>query len=224
LSATRARARKRNPGRRQGLPLFPIAIGTIVALGVLAIILTVSSNKDSNSSDETRPVTVEGTPLPRMPQDPANDPAIGMTAPTIAGESFAGDAVKITDDGRAKVIAFVAHWCPHCRNEVPRLSTYFKDTGMPAGVDFYFVSTNADSNQANYPPSAWLKREGVSNIPTIVDDAKKKAYATYGAGGFPYLVFVDKGNKVALRTAGELPEGSYDTYFNALASGAPPAP
>jgi hypothetical protein len=47
---------------------------------------------------------------------------------------------------------------------------------------------------------------------------------TYGGGGFPYLVFVNKDNKVALRTTGELPDGSYDKYFNALASGAPLTP
>ena len=220
MNATKARARKRNAGRRQGLPLFPIIMGAIVVLGVLAIVLTVSSGKTDNTADETRPVTIQGDPLPAVPRGGV-DPAVGMAAPTIAGENFTGDAVKIGNDGRAKVIAFVAHWCPHCQIEVPKLSAYFEDTGMPENVDFYFVSTSAKSSDANYPPSAWLKREGVSNVPTVVDDGKDKAHLTFGGGGFPYLVFIDKDNKVALRTTGELQDGAYDIYFNALANGQP---
>ncbi len=221
MSATKARARNRNAGRRQGLPLFPIAIGAIVVLGVVAIVLTVSGGDDDGSEAETRPVTISGSPLPTMPDDGSTDPAIGMAIPDIKGEDFTGKEVEVEDDGRAKVIAFVAHWCPHCQKEVPVISAYLDDTGMPEGVDLYFVSTSVDSGQGNYPPSAWLKREGVGDVPTVVDDAKTKAYLNYGAGGFPFIVFVDKDNKVALRTTGELPAGSYDQYFNALASGAP---
>lgn len=224
MNATRTRAGNRNTGRRQRLPLFPIAIGVIVLLGILAIVLTASSGDDGGSSDETRPVTLQGNPLPQMPADGSADPAIGMPAPEIAGENFAGDPVTISDDGRAKVIAFVAHWCPHCQKEVPKLSAYLDESGMPEGVDLYFVATSTSSDQPNYPPSAWLKREGVSGVPTVVDDDKNKAHLTYGGGGFPYLVYVDKDDNVALRTAGELPDGSYDRYFNALANGVPLAP
>ena len=223
MNASKARARQRRGGRSQGLPLFPIAIGAIVLLGIVAIVLTVSgSDGGTGKSTETRPVTVSGELLPAVPQQQGTpDPAIGKTAPTLAGENFAGEAVTIKNDGRPKVIAFVAHWCPHCQKEVPRLSDYFKKTGMPAGVDFYFVSTSVDPGKNNYPPSSWLKREKVDNVPTIVDDAKSKALIAFGGGGFPFLNFIDKNGKVVLRTEGELPDGAYDQYFNALAKGQP---
>ncbi len=218
MNATKARARSRHAGRSQGLPVFPLAIGLILVLGIVAIILTVASGDDS-ASDETRPVTIQGAALPQMQE--GGDAAIGMAAPAIAGEDFDGEPVKIEADGRAKAIAFVAHWCPHCQVEVPKLSDYLDGPGLPEGVDLYFVSTSVDSGQGNYPPSAWLKREGVGDVPTVVDDAKTKAYITYGAGGFPFMVFLDADNNVALRTTGELPDGSYERYFTALANGEP---
>jgi hypothetical protein len=30
---------------------------------------------------------------------------------------------------------FVAHWCPHCQREVPRVADYLKTQGLPAGYD-----------------------------------------------------------------------------------------
>ena len=220
MSATKARARSRHGGRNQGLPLFPIAIGTIVLLGIIAIVATVAGGGDGGS-EETRPVTVSGESLPAMVESGQPDPAVGLAVPTIAGENFDGDAVTIENDGRAKVIAFVAHWCPHCQKEVPRISDYLDETGMPDNVDLYFVSTDSSAGKNNYPPSAWLRREGVDDVPTVVDDGKVKAYRAFGAGGFPFMIFVDAEGNVALRTTGELPEGSYETYFDALANGEP---
>ena len=49
MSATKARARNRNAGRRQGLPLFPIAMGASVVLGVGAFVLTGSGGDDEVS-------------------------------------------------------------------------------------------------------------------------------------------------------------------------------
>ena len=34
-------------------------------------------------------------------------------------------------DGKAKAIFFVAHWCPHCQAEIPRLSEWLKTHGLP---------------------------------------------------------------------------------------------
>ncbi|MCZ7535777.1 MAG: redoxin domain-containing protein [Acidimicrobiia bacterium] len=221
MNATKARAQRRHAGRNKGLPLFPLAIGLVVLLGIVAIIVTVAGSDDS-AADETRPVTVDGEPLPQMPD--GADPAIGMTAPAIRGENFAGEPVKIEADGRAKAIAFVAHWCPHCQAEVPKLADYLDGPGLPEGVDLYFVSTSVDSGQGELPAVGLARAQGVGDVPTVVDDAKTKAYISYGAGGFPFMVFLDADNKVVLRTTGELPDGSYEQYFGALAAGTPLAP
>ena len=47
-------------------------------------------------------------------------------SPPSPASDFDGDDITIgADDGTAKVILFVAHWCPHCQAEVPR------DQGAP---------------------------------------------------------------------------------------------
>ena len=54
--------------------------------------------------------------LPPYDATLAEDPAVGMTIPTVTGTDFDGNDITITgDDGKAKVIVFVAHWCPHCQ-------------------------------------------------------------------------------------------------------------
>ena len=76
----------------------------------------------------------------------------------------------------------------------------------------------------HYPPSSWLASEGVGDVPTIADDENSSALAAYGAGGFPYMVYLDGTNKVLLRTAGEYgddPE-QFTPIFQSLASGEAP--
>ena len=166
-------------------------------------------------------MTVTGEPLPKFEQT-RDDPAVGAAAPILDGSNFAGDPVTIpAADGKAKAIFFVAHWCPHCRDEIPRLSEWLKTHGLPAGVDIALVSTRVDESPVNFPPSAWLAREGVGNLPVIADDGDSTAYYAYGAGGLPYIVYLDKDNKVALRTEGEYgndPE-IYTDVFAKLAAG-----
>jgi hypothetical protein len=56
----------------------------------------------------------------------------------------------------------------------------------------------------NYPPSAWLEREGWTS-PVVVDDRASTVGATFGVTGYPYFVFVDGNGRVAHRASGELP-------------------
>ena len=64
----------------------------------------------------------------------------------------------------------LAHWCPSCQAEVPRLVDYLDSTGMPEGVRIVALSTSIDAARPNYPPSAWLDREEWT-APTMIDDA-----------------------------------------------------
>ena len=52
---------------------------------------------------------------------------------------------------------FLAHWCPHCQAEVPRIVTLAK-AGAFDGLDVASVATGTSSQYPNYPPSAWLAR------------------------------------------------------------------
>jgi cytochrome c biogenesis protein CcmG/thiol:disulfide interchange protein DsbE len=146
-------------------------------------------------------VAITGTALAEFTGSGA-DPAIGSPAPELTGINFRGDEVKIADDGRPKLVLFLAHWCPHCRNEVPALQAYINSTGLPATADLYSVATMYSPSQPNWPPSAWLTSEGWTP-PVLVDDAASSAYRAFGSGPFPYYVFLDAQGEVVLRLSGE---------------------
>src|SRR5262245_58095868 len=113
------------------VPVTPVLIGAVVVLGIVAIAAVALTNNDKSTGKapkgvpQTRPVTVTGAPLPAF-QDTTNDAAVGKVAPTLQGTNFAGQPVTIGKDGKPKAVVFVAHWCPHCQAEVPRISQYLQ--------------------------------------------------------------------------------------------------
>ena len=150
----------------------------------------------------TAEVTVEGEALPPVADEP-QDPAIGLVAPEITGTDMSGEPVAITNDGRAKVIYFVAHWCPHCQEEVPVVTELINTDQQPEDLDIYAISTAVDESKGNFPPSEWLATAGFP-APTIRDSEGSEALLAYGAGGFPYAVYLDADHTVVNRTAGQL--------------------
>jgi cytochrome c biogenesis protein CcmG, thiol:disulfide interchange protein DsbE len=160
--------------------------------------------------------TITGASLPVF-QNPNGDPAVGQPAPEVAGVDFKGNPVKIAKDGRPKVILFIAHWCPHCQREVPLIQAWVGAGGIPAGLDFISVSTSIDPSRPNYPPDAWLAREGWT-LPVIADPTNSVATA-YGLPAFPYWVFVARDGTVKARTIGELPIADIQTVISGLTGG-----
>ena len=152
---------------KRSFPVWPVLIGAIVVAGILAVVLTSGGDDDNDTvvagpgeAGESAAVTVTGEPLPIF-EETRDDPAVGEAAPILAGSNFAGDPVTIPSaDGNAKAIFFVAHWCPHCRDEIPRLSEWLKTHDLPAGVEIDIVSTRVNESPVNYPPSAWLAARG----------------------------------------------------------------
>ena len=151
--------------------------------------------------EENRPVTVTGDALPRFGE--GTDDAVGMKAPELEGSTFEGAPLSIADDGRPKVVIFLAHWCPHCQVEVPMLMEHLPSSTLPGDVDLYSVSTGVDPGQPNYPPSAWLEREGWT-IETLADDDRGSSASAFGLSSYPYFVFLDAKGRVVERFAGEL--------------------
>lgn len=194
-------ASSRQPARR--LPLLPLAFGAIVVLGVVAVIASRGGDGTDvpEGVEQTRPVTVEGTPLPEV--DDGSDPAVGMTIPEVMGASFDGTEIAIRPDGTPKVVLFLAHWCPHCQREVPVVADWIAENGAPAGVEMVSVSTAVSDNQPNYPPSAWLEDEGWP-LPVLADDAEGSAADAFGVSGFPFFVAVDADGAVVVRASGQI--------------------
>ena len=118
--------------------------------------------------------------------------------------------------GPAHVVVFLAHWCPHCQAEVPRIVVLARSGQIP--VPLIGVVTGTDSSAPNYPPSAWLARVGWP-YPVLVDTKTYTAATAYGLPGYPFLVFIDAQGKVAGRLSGEVTPSDLTKLFAALAAG-----
>ena len=195
----------------------------VVVLVVVGIVVFAGGDDDGSATDGTadtslsglpdsQPVTVTGDPLEAYPSGakPADDPAVGVMAPVLSGLDFQGDPIEIdaATEGQAYMVVFLAHWCPHCNDEVPRLLAWKKTGGVPDEFKIVGVATAVDSNAANYPPAEWFSNKGWS-WPVMVDESlgeggAGKAAAAYGASGWPYFVIVGADGKVKARYSGEI--------------------
>jgi cytochrome c biogenesis protein CcmG/thiol:disulfide interchange protein DsbE len=224
-TATKHRSNGKQPPTppKGGLPWIWIALGAFVVLaGVIAVVVSRGGgDSDAKASTaglkQTRPVAITGTPLAELP-DTGADPAVGKTIPEARGKGFDGKAVSITKDGRPKVLLFVAHWCPHCRREVPLIVDHLKTNPVPSGVDLITVATSTRSNLPNYPPSTWLDKAGWTG-PVMADSAKYDAAQAFGLPGFPYFVAVDAKGKVVARTSGEISMTDFDGLVKSAQGG-----
>jgi cytochrome c biogenesis protein CcmG/thiol:disulfide interchange protein DsbE len=188
----------------------------VVVLGVVAVVLARGGDDKPPIEDETSAITVSGEPLP-LPTS-TDDPAIGMTIPTVSGTATDGSPITIGPDDTPKVIVFMAHWCPHCQKEIPVLAEHFADAGLPEDVEIIGVATNTDEKSANYPPRAWLEKEGWK-VPTLLDSVDSEAYLAFGMKAFPSFLVVDGEGKVVVRTSGELSTEAFDALVEAARTG-----
>ena len=162
----------------------------------------------------TGSLAVAGSALPQFPESGA-DKAVGLTFPDLTGVKVTDSSpLAITNDGRPKVIIYLAHWCPHCQKEVPLLTGWIADNGMPQGVDLNAVSTGVAKDRGNYPPADWLIKEQFP-VPTLADDAKNTAFGAAGLTSFPSFVAVGADGTVKVRAAGELSIAQFEQVLEA---------
>lgn len=230
-----AAAGRRSPALRWLVP--GLIVAAVVIAAVLAIVLPGtngpttggSSSVPPSSASSTGPAsagsagsgavkapTITGAQLPTF-ENPNGDAAVGLAAPEVSGTDFSGKAVGIKADGRPKVVLFIAHWCPHCQAEVPLIQTWVSAGGVPQGVDLVSVATGIDPTRPNYPPEAWLQREGWT-VPVIADPTNSVAGA-YGLPAYPYWVFIGPDGKVVARAVGEISIPDLESEIGRLTSG-----
>jgi thiol-disulfide isomerase/thioredoxin len=213
-----------------------IVAGAIAAVALAAIIaVAVSGSEDAETiaggspspsggtvipagSLEYGDVQVAGNALVALPRGEP-DPAVGDTIPTIDGVAFDDSALSIAPGGKPKVIMALAHWCPHCQAEVPRIQEWLDANGMPTDVDLYAIATGTTSSRPNHPPDEWLRGEGWS-VPTLVDDEEGTAGQALGLSSYPFFVVVDASGQVVLRTSGELTTEQWEAVLEAARTGA----
>lgn len=172
-------------------------IAAAVAIAGLVAVFTVTGTEP-----EPVQVTVTGDPLPVLAGNApvGQDIAFGWDSPTLSGSDWKGTPVTIDpNDGRAKLLVFLAHWCPHCQAEVPEVQAWINQTGGNPDVDIYGIATSINRSRPNWPPGDWLEREGWT--PPTVIDRNNKAATAFGLSAFPYWVVVNPEGKVIYRIA-----------------------
>jgi thiol-disulfide isomerase/thioredoxin len=172
---------------------------------------------------ENRPVEVTGDALPPLGTVVDADPALGMATPVVEGATFDGNAMTIGGATDAPTLyVFLAHWCPHCNDEIPELIELRNRDGLPEGMNVVGISTAVDNTAPNYPPSEWIvDREWPSEWPVLADSAESTAFVVNGGGGFPYLMVADADGNVLARDSGTKSAEELATWINdALATSA----
>ncbi len=187
--------------------------GLALAAGLLVLLAACGEAGDTADADAVRDPEVTGDPLPAFAPT-APDSALGLPAPEARGTDFNGRDVAIVNDGRMKVVLFLAHWCPHCQTEVPAVQDWIDGGGKPDNVDLYGVATAIDEEASNYPPDAWLEREGWTS-PVLVD-TNDTVLRAFGLTGFPTWVFINADGAVALRIGGAIGAEQLTALFRGL--------
>lgn len=190
-----------------------LAIVAAIATALLVAVVVGGGDEGSGTTNslpggdvlaqENQPVVIEGTALEPL-DDEAIDPMLGQVAPTLNGATFDGSGVSVTPgDGQAYMIVFLAHWCPHCNREVPRLIEWQASGAVPSELQVVGVSTSVVSDRPNYPPSQWVVEKGWT-WPILADSSSREAAEAYGVSGFPFFVIVGADGTVKARVSGEV--------------------
>ena len=216
---------------RSRLPLVGAVVVVVVVVLVGAVIITAATRKKPATAaniEQNRPVTVQGTPLPAY-DDSAADPAVGTAAPIIHGQSFDGTPETVGGPtSQPTLVMFVAHWCPHCQAEVPRLQDWLDQNGMPSDVQLTAVATANTDQRENFPAGPWLREAGWS-IPTMIDNqgtadgGGNDAARAVGVSAYPFFVVVDAQGKVVFRTSGEVTMPQWEQLLDSARTGQAPA-
>jgi cytochrome c biogenesis protein CcmG/thiol:disulfide interchange protein DsbE len=220
LGQSRVQAARSGPR----IPLFALALGALAVVLIAAVVGVVAFGGDDSDTGTLAagdqafgPVTATGTPLEEYDDQAGEDPAVGQPAPTLEGETPSGEPITIDPSEGPMVVAFLAHWCPHCQAEVPRIVELADGSDEIEGVPFAAVLTASDPTLDNFPPGEWLAREDWP-APAMVDTEPESgsipvAFSTYGVSGYPFLVAIDADGNVAARSSGELGDDGLREFF-----------
>lgn len=188
-----------------------VATGVAAVAMIVGVVVALSGSSDTSDRGGTGggtaqpvfgPISVEGDALEPFTTT-TDDPAQGEVAPVVAGQSAEAVATTIGAPGEPTMVVFLAHWCPHCQRELPRIVELMAD-GDLAGVRVVAVLTGSGADRPNFPPMAWLDREGWTGG-VLLDNEASEAAQSFGLSSYPFLVFLDGEGKVAARASGELP-------------------
>ena len=219
---------KQNIKNRNKFVLFA-TIGVVSLILILIIVLIFSGNSSNQVTGSFKGnINIQGETVAQLPQHfdrncifhsvtlcQSFESAANIIIPDIEGISISGEPFKIQNDGRKKIILFLAHWCPHCQVEVGVFESWIKTRGVPNDFDIYGIATANNPSQENYPPETWLK-EGNWEFPTIIDTDSDNIAKIFGVTSFPYWILVDSDNKILTRLTGTFKEEEIDVIVSKM--------
>jgi len=194
----------RPPARKSAVNVKALLLGAGVVLGfglIAAVVLSDTAGTSSTHPDLAGKVTVTGDELPLFDPKSTNQ-GVGQVIPEVVGSDFTGTPLSITNNGKPKILIFLAHWCPHCQAEVPKIQAWIDQNGLPEGIEMISIATSNNRGRVNFPPSEWLAREHWA-VPVILDDKDSSALRAYGINQFPGFAIVGADGKIISRATGE---------------------
>ena len=180
------------------------------------------SGESATKAAEYQPVTFTGTALPALEESvPATgtDPAVGTAAPVLKGFAFNGMEMTVKASGKPMLLVFLAHWCPHCNAEIPRLIEWKASGDLPETVQVIGITTGSRDDQANWPPSEWIVNMEWP-WPVMADSEAQDAALAMGVSGYPGLVLIGGDGKVLARRSGEASISELNDWLAAAIPGA----
>ncbi|MGI9648030.1 MAG: TlpA family protein disulfide reductase [Acidimicrobiia bacterium] len=185
--------------------------GAIGVIGLVAVVLAsgTSSGGGADHPDLQGAPVVTGEALAPLTQGAVSDPESGSPVPEVAGADFDDEPVSIENNGKAKMIIFLAHWCPNCRAEVPEVTQWLAANEVPENVEIISVATSITRGRENFPPSDWLQDEDWP-VPVVLDSAISEVGVAYGVSLFPLWAMVDPDGNLIQRISGA---GQVDMAF-----------
>lgn len=124
--------------------------------------------------------------------------------------------MHIKADGRAHVVVFLAHWCPHCNREAPRLRHFLATHPIADDVVFTLVAAGSDPSAPGWPPSRWFEANGLDGVPVIADSEDQAASQALGLDAYPFVLVLDRDHRVVGRFSGEQSEGFFAEVVDAV--------
>jgi cytochrome c biogenesis protein CcmG/thiol:disulfide interchange protein DsbE len=164
---------------------------------------------------EYQKVSSTGGMLAPLPESGA-DTETGKSVAVLKGYDLQGRPVTIdpAGEGKATMVVFLAHWCPHCNREIPVLNKWRESGEVPTGLRVVGITTGSKADQANWPPSKWMTAMKWP-FEVMADSEAQEAAAAYGVAGYPFIAFVGANGKITARTSGEVPVEQIQIYANA---------
>lgn len=217
-SGTRERVARQQVRDTRGVAGIVAAVVGALAVAAAVVVAIVILTADSTFRPDG--LAFNGASLPTYVAG-VDDPAPGAKAPLFTTEYLDGEWAFVGGGGgpndTAKLVVFLAHWCPVCQAELPELSSWVAGNDLPEGVEIVMVSTFQDDERDNYPPSAWFEGAGWE-APVAVDSEDGEIAKSFGMPGVPSWVLLTDHNDVLQRGTGPIPPAQLDQLVALAAS------